>query len=72
MFACYCTYSLSQNHLINLRSSLQHQESQNDSAPAVVASPDLKTRCVNADPDVPKCEVMVYLQLHPRDVLTVL
>ena len=47
-------YSLSQNHLMNLQTSLQTADSSNDTA---VQGGDGKIRCLNAEPEVPKCEV---------------
>ena len=52
----YFSFSLSQNQLVNLQSSLQVM-GESDNNTAAVQGADGKVRCVNTEPEVPKCEV---------------
>ena len=55
MFVYFCG-SISQNQLVNLQSNLQVM-GESDNNTAAVQGADGKVRCVNTEPEVPKCEV---------------
>ena len=56
----YLSCSISQNQLVNLQSNLQVM-GESDNNTAAVQGADGKVRCVNTEPEVPKCEVSFTL-----------